>query len=280
MASYLTHILAAKKTLETLGGSDLPPIDPASFYAGAAGGDAFFLYRPVRKKGYNLGRILHRKNVYGFFCAAKEYARKAGDYSYIFGYITHYAADITFHPYVYAAEYAALETLPERRRKDKIHFLIESDIDKLLADRYAGGDTAIRVPALSQNACARACALLVYAAGKAYRLKLSPDALRRSLQAFPRRQRYFCRPHGKRRKRIYRFEKALGLPHVLSYLCIRETPDKAFETLPDGKGGRKSIYELFGIAAERAAAMIRAFAAEDVPDKALFSSDFNEGKKD
>ena len=43
MASYLTHILAAKKTLETLGGSDLPPIDPASFYAGAAGGDAFFL---------------------------------------------------------------------------------------------------------------------------------------------------------------------------------------------------------------------------------------------
>lgn len=276
MASYLTHKFVADGVLSALGDKN---ISPAPFYAGAGGGDAFFLYRPLRKKGYNLGRLLHRKNVYEFFCAAREYACERGDFSYIYGYITHYAVDTVFHPYVYAAEYEYLDALPDKRKKDKVHFLIESDIDKLLADRYANGDTEIRAPQLTEKQCDEACGLIVYAAKKALSLDLSPAAVKGAMTAFPHRQNYFSRPKSKRRTRFYNFERALGLPHVLSYLCIRETPDTAFATLPDGKGGLKSVYELFAEAVKRSVLLIEAFS-RGAPDEALFSSDFNAGKRD
>lgn len=276
MASYLTHYLIAKKVY-TLLGDEAPA--PAPFFAGAAGGDAFFLYRPLRKKGYNLGRWLHRKNVYGFFSAAKEYAERNGDFSYLYGYITHYATDIVFHPFVYAAEYALLDKLPERRKKDKVHFLIESDIDKLLADRYANGETELYPPVLTEKESRAICALLAYAAKKAFSVDLSRAALKRCLLSFPRRQRFFSRPQSNRRKNIYALENAFGLPHILSYLCIRETPDAAFASLPDGKGGQKSVYELFDEAVNRSVFLIRAFS-EGAPDQTLFSGDFNAGKRD
>ena len=73
------------------------------YFLGAQGGDVFYLYK-MREGQKNLGKYLHRKNVYMVFCNFLEAAR-SGDgcvTSYIAGYITHYAGDIVFHPYVYS----------------------------------------------------------------------------------------------------------------------------------------------------------------------------------
>lgn len=281
MAAYLTHLFAAKEVYERLGEEEKKFIrSPSAYYAGALGGDPFFVYRPLRKKGYNLGRLMHRKNVYGFFCAARGFARATGDYSYIFGYITHYAADTAFHPGVYAAEYALLDELPKNRQKDKVHFLIERDIDKLLAEKLNGGSVDFRpAPPPSDEELDKACALIEYAANKAFSIKTSRSSLKNALRRFPKQQDYFFDPKGKRRKRFLAFENAFGLPHVLSYLFVRNPPDERFSSLP-AEDGERSIAALFDQAVQKAAELISAFSAEGELDKTLFSSDFNAGKRE
>lgn len=73
------------------------------YFFGAQGADFCFLYPHLGGFSQNLGSLLHRRGSLGAFAVCRAFAAKDADaYAYSLGYITHYAADVTFHPYVYA----------------------------------------------------------------------------------------------------------------------------------------------------------------------------------
>ena len=77
---------------------------PTLYFFGAQGADFCFFY-PVFKsfsKVENFGRYLHKKGGYAALCVCKAFALDERLYAYTLGYLTHYAADTVFHPFVYA----------------------------------------------------------------------------------------------------------------------------------------------------------------------------------
>ena len=67
------------------------------------GADFCFFYHVLGKKTPNLGSHLHRANSYEIFRLLKAFScRSERLFAYAFGFLTHYAADATFHPYVYS----------------------------------------------------------------------------------------------------------------------------------------------------------------------------------
>lgn len=275
MAAFITHELLAQAVYNELDREEKEKIPYLyAFFIGAQGGDCFFTYRPLSGKKRNLGKLLHRKNIFAFFAAAKEYAEKTGDYSYIFGYITHYVADTVFHPFVYATEYRLLSSLKKQRRKDKVHFLIERDIDSLLLKK-AGVRPLFKA---EEKDFAAAYALLKYAVKKAYGQELNERAALNAMKRFPARQRFFDDPDGTRRKKIYAWEKKLHLRHFFSYMFLRPDPDIRFETLSLGEE-KKTVYQLFEEAKEKSLRLIRAFCRQNTLNESEFSQDFNIGKR-
>ena len=103
-ASY-THHLVAAEALSTLPSNVFNVITPhlSLYFFGAQGADFCFFYRFLNPKSKNLGSFLHRKGGYTAFCMLSAFsARDLGLFAYTLGFITHYAADVTFHPFVYA----------------------------------------------------------------------------------------------------------------------------------------------------------------------------------
>ena len=79
---------------------------PAAFACGANGPDIFFCYRAWKsgeKRGENLpelGSRMHDENTGAFLRALVKYAATPAQRSYALGFLSHYAADCTVHPYV------------------------------------------------------------------------------------------------------------------------------------------------------------------------------------
>lgn len=76
---------------------------PRSFRIGLQGPDFLFFYL-TRKKINQLGRTLHHNSIYNFMKNAlnviREYGTDSSQYSYILGFICHFALDNACHPYV------------------------------------------------------------------------------------------------------------------------------------------------------------------------------------
>ena len=103
-ASY-THHLIAKYALDTLPDNVINVVRPnlSLYFFGAQGADFCFFYRFLNPKSKNLGSYLHRKGGYTSFQVLKSLSvRNLKLFSYLLGYATHYAADVTFHPFVYS----------------------------------------------------------------------------------------------------------------------------------------------------------------------------------
>ena len=106
MPSAYTHALIASETLRSLDPllSEKLRRHLSLYFFGAQGADFCFFY--TLPNGYasprNLGSFLHR-NGYGAFRVCKAFSHTdEAIFAYSLGYITHYAADTVFHPYVYA----------------------------------------------------------------------------------------------------------------------------------------------------------------------------------
>lgn len=131
MPSVFTHFLIARSAMEKLNGSEKLKND-AHFLLGSQGPDLAFFY-PSRKKP-NLGRALHTQNVYSSLCALassySSYPESARRFT--LGYITHYAADVVFHPYIYHLS-NKFEYLPYAR----LHVRIENDLDSYFLEKYS-----------------------------------------------------------------------------------------------------------------------------------------------
>ncbi len=135
MPSSITHQLIAEESARQLPEEIRTLIgkNPDEFFLGAQGPDVFFFYRVLSRSEYNLGKFLHRFRVFevfSFFLSALgeggplrlSSAAREKALSYILGYITHYCADATFHPFVY-------NYLGENHCEKRVHQQMENDWD-------------------------------------------------------------------------------------------------------------------------------------------------------
>ncbi len=108
MPASITHELIAEAALARLDAAARRTAHraPAYYFLGAQGPDLFFFYRPLAFS-QNLGRLLHKEHVYRWFqglrAALEDFTGEAFEdcLAYAMGYVTHFAADVVFHPVVY-----------------------------------------------------------------------------------------------------------------------------------------------------------------------------------
>lgn len=130
MPSSITHDLISKETIRLLpnGIAPMPKEAPDYYFLGSQGADFLFFYRPFSRRELNFGKYLHRYRVYELFSAMsnclKTYTGETLEKAraYCLGYITHYSADVCFHPFVY-------HYLSAKKAKRSVHSLIENDWD-------------------------------------------------------------------------------------------------------------------------------------------------------
>ena len=141
MPNWYTHQLIAEEAR-----NGIPVTRVYDYYFGAQGGDFMFFYRFIAMHGVSPGKILHRENVYGNFCAMRDHVvacPQAMDYA--LGYITHYAADTVFHPYVY---FLVDEKGGTSMDRNITHTLAERDLDACFLERRGISARAYRLPYL------------------------------------------------------------------------------------------------------------------------------------
>lgn len=98
MPNSYTHQLIAEDALADIGGITCLPM----YFFGAQGPDPMFFYRYFAMRKVSPGKLLHREHIRESFAAMSECARSRPEtLDYILGYISHYAADTVFHPFVY-----------------------------------------------------------------------------------------------------------------------------------------------------------------------------------
>lgn len=130
MPASITHELIAEEALDLLpAGAKKTAAHAFDHYIlGAEGPDLFFFYKPLSGRKENLGRRLHRRQVYDFFTAlTKTLPSFTGEefekcLAYSLGFCSHLAADTVFHPFVY-------NYLEANGSKNSVHQRIENDWD-------------------------------------------------------------------------------------------------------------------------------------------------------
>ena len=282
MPAFFTHKIIADQVLKRLPTDIFDKITCAPcYFTGAQGADPFFIYRPFKRKGYNLGRTMHRQNVCEFFKNAKDFLSNGNESesSYIYGYLTHYATDTTFHPYVYNLERTLRAELPKRRRKDNLHFLIERDIDSFIFEKYehANLKTYDYPVILTEADVYSVYRVLDYVVWNTFSIRLDFDGVRNSLLRFFRKQKHLLDKSGNIHRTFYALETVLFLPHFLSYLYVRDNPNPQFT----GLGTSSNIYDLAEKSIELSVTLIKEFISAKDGDKLnqkLFCTDFNLGK--
>ncbi len=137
MPAIYTHYLVSRETLKILPDEIALKIRPhlSLYYYGCYGPDFCFFYKPLRKKE-NLGSFLHKRGGFTSFQVLKAFSQTPALLAYSLGYITHYAADVCFHPFVYQETKSLLE-----------HSKLENAIDGYLKEEGKPKDFP---PALSQ----------------------------------------------------------------------------------------------------------------------------------
>lgn len=132
MPTSITHQLLAEEVYKALPEEIYAKIGSLQhYYLGAQGSDVCFAYHPILTAGNNLGQHAHTVKPIVFFRILREEAdRDPFVRAYAYGYVTHYAADTVFHPYIF-----------ERMNgKDRLlsHHSLEHAFDGALLKKYRG----------------------------------------------------------------------------------------------------------------------------------------------
>lgn len=228
MPAEYTHQVIAEKVLGALPAARREQVaDLPAYYIGAQGGDVFYFLRIFCTARYNLGKFLHNRRVYDVFSAFLSAAAEAGPtgLSYIVGYITHYAADTVFHPFVYGMTGELCTHYP--RVRCRWHSYIESDLDTYFVEKYKGipvGDYRFPVGRRSLDAEPIA-SVLDRVCSEVGQKRMSARLLRRALRRYEWFERAFYDRRGRRRRFFAGAEKWLHIPRFCSTLCRREQID-------------------------------------------------------
>lgn len=255
MPSSITHELIAAKAKEKLPENVQTLIDlaPAYYYFGAQGPDAFFFYKPMGRREYNLGKTLHRRQLYDWFTAlleglkTREGEELAKCRAYALGFCSHLEADAAFHPFVYAY-------LEKTGAEKRFHQQMENDWDvvflKTLRDMSAYN---YKFP-FDCKQLAREGVLFPYlreAAAKLGRRPVTKGAFKRGLRFFGWFLKHFHRRH-------FRYLKPFAPKFYVRDECDpSELGGDDFYALSGGKA--HTAEELFALAAENSSATIEAF---------------------
>ncbi len=292
MPSCITHQLIAEEAKDLL-----PPRAktaeesfPDEYFLGCQGPDLFFFYRIGNKSEYNLGKFLHRYRVYDLFSLFMSALRgeegaprfteeeKTQAFSYVLGYITHYAADTAFHPFVY-------NYLAAFRCEKRVHQQMENDWDVWFlrekrareAGKFLFGFSPKKI--IKDGTAARLYAFLGRKLGREEVTKARFD---RGVRNYFRYLGFF---HGKgcysAQRGWERTERVLHAKRFLSRLYPRENPEPAFlagERFAEFAEGRgKTADELFDRAVSEGARLAALFTEALGSGAPLPKAEFSNG---
>lgn len=161
MPEGYTHVRTARRAAQRAG---LDLSCPEAFAAGANGPDVFFAFEAWRsgaKRSINLpalGARMHQHSTGVFLLSLLQNAETVAQWEYALGFLSHYAADCTLHPYVEAV------SRPGQPYQEKGgHAYFEIGLDSYLCEKDLGS-ARIPVdevmPALAGNCLWEVCALL------------------------------------------------------------------------------------------------------------------------
>jgi len=145
MPDVITHALGATEALNRIEDpiASLIHKNMNSYRLGAQGPDFFFYYHVLPgqddKESNEYGSRLHREFPFAFLLALMDYAkikRKSKDFpvlvSYSLGFLTHYAFDLTLHPFIYAHSGVVKENDPNSHIYHYYHKMYEIACDTYL----------------------------------------------------------------------------------------------------------------------------------------------------
>lgn len=283
MPFTITHQLIAEEVFRFL--AEKPELK--HYYFGAQGGDIAFFYGWTEGKKHNLGQQLHRGDVYGTLNALLTVCDNPLRHAYALGYLTHYAADTVFHPYVYA-QIAAEQ---EKGQKGNIHFMVEGGLDVYFYRTRRGESARAFVPPYTRQDLSEPDLYAVYSA---FGHALGKTVKQGRFHACLDRYFLYLRHTADRKGRQYRFwsgvEERLHLPHQLSPLYRPDEP-QPFSLNLEGREWHypaapeirscESADDLFARATEEGISLIGAFeacrkAGSPLP-RELFSKNFLTG---
>lgn len=291
MPSSITHQLIAEESAKLLEQEPLSLIgkNPNEFFLGAQGPDVFFFYRVLSRSEYNLGKFLHRFRVYdvfSFFLSVLEPdhtslrlspASQEKALCYILGYISHYCADKTFHPFVY-------NYLEKNRCEKRIHQQMENDWDvyflrelrNMSAEKYVFPFDPKEI--IQDGTIARVYAALSEHLG---REEVEKSKFNSAVRTFYNYLRFF---HGNCYSAQRGFAGAERFFHTkpfLGALYPRENPEPAylsgedFLALSEGRGNNAE--ELFDLAVKESAEKMKLFLACKESGTPLPKKKFSDG---
>lgn len=270
MPAQFTHRIFAEKVLGALPAEIRKAIDclPA-YFLGAQGADILYFLHIRRGKEKNLGSYFHNIGVYEGFCSLLAEAKGSGfAFSYAAGYITHYAADTVFHPFVYGMIEKFNEYEPEWRGRR--HSYIENDIDSYFVQKYRGREVQnYPFPRLERHVnVAKLYAVLARLCKDARQRAFSERALRAALDRFFRFGRFFTDEKLRRRRFFGGAERTLRVPHLFSSMYRRPDYDERCLNLSRAEWrnpsspedvSRESADDLFARAEELCARLLAEF---------------------
>ena len=279
MPSSITHELIAAEAEEQIpaGAREIARTAPDYYFLGAQGPDLFFFYRPFARREENLGRRLHRRQIYDWFTALmKALPEFTGEefgqcLAYALGFCSHLAADVTFHPFIY-------NYLKENDPGRMTHQQIENDWDVYFLRELKGQSVLRYRYPFDLKAIAQADVLFRYLSrtGERIGIPFRAGAFRRMIRNF---SRYLTHFHKGGVKVLRPFGLAAFYPRSApepTFLC-----GERFYALSEGRGN--SADELFLYAVRESAACIEAFLEAfntnaQLP-RALFSRNLLSGRE-
>lgn len=240
------------------------------FFLGTQGPDALFFLQPLSKKQFNLGRLLHRRHVYETFSFFRRYGETlSGEEAvcmraYFAGYLCHYAADVVFHPFVYAY-------LNANETRGMEHQRIETDWDEFFVRKlFNRSSERWNFPFSAKEINRDGCLFRLYTA-LSEQLKRSPPPRRTFERAMKRYERYLRFFHKKSQYGAWtRIERFLHLKPRVS----------CFYPRPEGAQTEKvtNADEAFSRAAGESARLTQLFFAGDLSREA-FNKNLLSGKE-
>ena len=219
MPEAYTHIRTARRTLAQSGA---PAPDTAAYEMGANGPDPLFAYhvlQSAKKRPYDLAALggrMHEEQTGRFLRAMVFRAWSEAQRSYTLGFLSHYAADSTLHPYVEAlCAPGGVFSGPYG------HGFCEVALDSELHEQDGLGRAVPKehaAPALSPKALAEVCELLHACILEVYGLEVSREALADCFHDFAWLHGMFCAGAGKRllirAVQLFMGKPGWGMSHV------------------------------------------------------------------
>lgn len=221
MPEAYTHLRIARAALAS---EDANAVASSAFLMGANGPDPLFadsvLHKNKEQPLAPIGTRMHNEQCGAFLVELLSQAKTTVQRDYTRGFLTHYAADAVFHPYV-----AAQSGKGGAFDKPEGHGYCEAALDTYFCAMDTGHGS-VRVdeasPKLSAPELAEIAALLRRAIAAVYDETLSVTDLCNSFHSFRAAHRFFCSPAGGKRFVAMLAENILF--HRQGYLRNHMTP--------------------------------------------------------